>query len=195
MFGELNDKQAEYVGDILAAGRHLLSLINDILDLSKVEAGRMELQLGRVRPADGHRQRLALVRERAQRRGVALSVDGGKGVASVRADERKVKQVLLNLLSNAIKFTPEGGQVGVRSRLAGDAIEIAVTDTGVGISAGDQRSLFEAFRQVGSHDRKAEGTGLGLAITRSFVELHGGTIRVESEPGRGSAFIFTLPQR
>jgi signal transduction histidine kinase len=196
MFGELNDKQAEYVQDILASGRHLLSLINDILDLSKVEAGRMELDL---RPFDlpaALESAIMLVRERATRHGITLDLEVGAGVAEVVADERKVRQIVLNLLSNAVKFTPEGGRVGVRVAPVGGAVEVAVSDTGIGIAPADQAVVFEEFRQVGSdYARKGEGTGLGLALVKRFAELHGGTIRVESEVGKGSTFTFTLPLR
>jgi len=136
---------------------------------------------------------LTLVRERALRRGIDLRHAVDDRLGAIRADERKVKQVLLNLLSNAIKFTPEGGRVEVRAAAAGDAVEVSVTDTGVGIAPEDQAAVFEEFRQVGAAEKKAEGTGLGLALSRKFVELHGGRIWVESEPGRGSTFTFALP--
>ena len=138
---------------------------------------------------------LSLVRERAQRRNIALASTVDPSVGTLDGDERKVKQVLLNLLSNALKFTPEGGTVAVRARIAGDFVEIAVSDTGVGISPEDQATVFEEFRQVGAASKKSEGTGLGLAISRKFVELHGGAIRVDSEVGQGSTFTFTLPRR
>jgi signal transduction histidine kinase len=193
MFGEINEKQAEYIGDILQSGQHLLSLINDILDLSKIEAGRMELELSDFDLPNTIENTLTLVRERAVRRGIELgrSVDEHLGV--VRADERKVKQVLLNLLSNALKFTPEGGRIDVRAAVRDGTAEISVTDTGVGISPEDQEAVFEEFRQVGTAAKKVEGTGLGLAISRKFIELHGGRIWVESQFGKGSTFAFTLP--
>jgi signal transduction histidine kinase len=196
MFGELNAKQAEYVGDIVASGRHLLALINDILDLSKIEAGRMELQLVPFSLPASIEDTLTLVRERAARQGIALELDVHERVDEVVADERKIKQVLLNLLSNAVKFTPAGGRVGVRAALADGMVEIAVRDTGIGIAPQDQETIFEEFRQVGADEaRKREGTGLGLALARRFVELHGGKIWVESAVGRGSTFTFTLPVR
>jgi signal transduction histidine kinase len=194
MFGELNEKQADYVNDIHSSGRHLLALINDILDLSKIEAGRMELE-----PSEFHlpamlETALTLVRERAQRHGIALSLEVAPGVGNVRGDERKLKQVTLNLLSNAVKFTPEGGSVRLGARMNGAAVEVSVCDTGVGIAPEDQPLVFEEFRQVGTDSaRKAEGTGLGLALAKKFIELHGGTIKLESAPGRGSTFTFTLP--
>ncbi len=195
MFGEINDKQAEYLGDILESGKHLLSLINDILDLSKIEAGRMELQPSEFDLPAALENTLVLVRERAQRRGIALGREFDRRLGLIYADERKVKQVLLNLLSNAIKFTPEGGRIDVHATLDDDTAKVSVTDTGVGIAPEDVATVFEEFRQVGTAARKIEGTGLGLAISRKFIELHGGTISVQSRIGEGSTFIVTLPVR
>jgi len=195
MFGELNEKQDEYLKDIYASGQHLLSLINDILDLSKIEAGRMDLELSEFDLPQAIQNALTLVRERALRRGIALHHVIDARVADVRADERKIKQVLLNLLSNAIKFTPEGGRIEVRAAPADGMVEVSVTDTGVGIAPEDLEAVFEEFRQVGTADKKAEGTGLGLALSRKFVELHGGRIWVTSQVGVGSTFTFTLPVR
>jgi GAF domain-containing protein/anti-sigma regulatory factor (Ser/Thr protein kinase) len=194
MFGELNEKQAEYTDDILSSGRHLLSLINDILDLSKIEAGRMELEVTTFDLPLAIENALLLIRERASRHGIKLDrvIDGRIG--DFTGDERKVKQVLVNLLSNAVKFTPEGGQIKVDASLGDSAAIISVTDTGIGIAKGDQEAIFEEFRQVGSnYAQKREGTGLGLTLTRKFVEMHGGKIWVESELGKGSKFTFTLP--
>ena len=194
MFGDLNPKQDEYLQDILSSGRHLLSLINDILDLSKIEAGRMELELTTFDLPVALDNALTLVRERATRHGIRLDLAVDDRVGAVVGDERKIKQVILNLLSNAVKFTPEGGRVTVRALPAGDAVEVAVSDTGIGIAPEDREAIFEEFRQVGSdYARKREGTGLGLTLARKFVELHGGTIRVESEVGRGSTFTVALP--
>jgi signal transduction histidine kinase len=196
MFGEMNEKQAEYINDIHGSGKHLLSLINDILDLSKIEAGRMELDLSRFDVPSAIGNALTLMRERAGRHFVALSSTVDERIGDITADERKFKQILLNLLSNAVKFTPEGGKVGVRARRLDGSVEVAVTDTGVGIAPADHEAVFEEFRQLGrDYTKKAEGTGLGLALTRKFVELHGGSIRLESEPGKGSTFTFTLPDR
>jgi signal transduction histidine kinase/putative methionine-R-sulfoxide reductase with GAF domain len=194
LFGELNDKQDDYLKDIHSSGRHLLSLINDILDLSKVEAGRMELDLSTFDAAAAISNAMTLVRERAQRHGITLGIDADPGLGEITADERKLKQILLNLLSNAVKFTPDGGRVDVSARRDDDNVVIAVHDTGIGIAAADQQTVFEEFRQVGTdYTTKQEGTGLGLALTRKFVELHGGRIRVDSEPGKGSTFTFTIP--
>jgi len=194
MFGEMNEKQEDYLKDIHSSGQHLLSLINDILDLAKVEAGRMELNLATFDLPTAIDNALTLIRERALRHGIALSVAVDSQLGEISADERKLKQILLNLLSNAVKFTPEGGRIMVGARLLGDMVEIAVNDTGIGIAPEDQAAVFEEFRQVGTdYTRKAEGTGLGLALTRKLVELHGGVMRLESEPGKGSTFAFTLP--
>jgi len=194
MFGELNAKQDEYLKDIYASGQHLLSLINDILDLSKIEAGRMELAPAPFHLPTALENAVTLVRERAARHGIALHLDLDPRLGELVGDERKVKQVLLNLLSNAVKFTPEGGRINLKASRIDGAVEIAVTDTGIGIASEDQAAIFEEFRQVGSDEtRKQEGTGLGLTLARKFVELHGGRIWVESEPGRGSTFTFTLP--
>jgi signal transduction histidine kinase len=195
MFGEMTDKQTEYLRDILASGQHLLSLINDILDLSKIEAGRMDLELTDFHLPTAIDDALLLMRERAGRRGLSLERHMDEGLGEIRADQRKVKQVLLNLLSNAVKFTPEGGRIDVRVALGDGAVEISVTDTGIGIAPGDHEAVFEEFKQVGRTENKAEGTGLGLALCRKFVELHGGRIWVKSGLGHGSTFTFALPVR
>ncbi|MCE9658724.1 MAG: GAF domain-containing protein [Burkholderiales bacterium] len=196
MFGEVNPKQAEYLLDIHTSGHHLLSLINDILDLSKIEAGRMELDLASTNLPMLLDNCTTLVRERASRQGLVLALEVEPDVGDWVADVRKLKQVVINLLSNAVKFTPAGGRVTLRARRLERAVEIAVVDTGVGIAADQQALVFEEFRQAGGdYLRKSEGTGLGLSLARRFVELHGGTIRVESEPGRGSTFAFILPER
>ncbi|HEY4137512.1 MAG TPA: ATP-binding protein, partial [Casimicrobiaceae bacterium] len=193
-FGDVNEKQDDYLKDIHSSGKHLLSLINDILDLSKVEAGRMELEPASFDVSSALSNAMTLIRERAQRHGITLGQDVDPMLGEIVADERKFKQILLNLLTNAVKFTPDGGQINVSARKDDSQAVIAVRDTGIGIAAEDQAAVFEEFRQVG-HDytRKAEGTGLGLALTRKFVELHGGQIRVDSEPGKGSTFTFTIP--
>jgi signal transduction histidine kinase len=195
MFGEVNDKQLEYLHDIHSSGHHLLGLINDILDLSKIEAGRMELDLTRFHLPLLLDNAATLVRERAARHGLALVLDVEESLAEWVADERKIKQVVINLLSNAVKFTPSGGSVALRARHVAAGVEIAVVDTGIGIAPDQQALVFEEFRQAGGDVlRKAEGTGLGLALVKRFVELHGGMVTLDSEPGRGSTFRFTLPQ-
>jgi signal transduction histidine kinase len=196
MFGDVNAKQEEYLNDILSSGRHLLSLINDILDLAKIEAGRMELEPTDFDLPQAIDNALILIRERAMQRGITLDRWIDPRLGEIRGDERKIKQVLVNLLSNAVKFTPEGGRIDVRAVLADGFVEISVADTGVGIAPEDHETVFEEFRQVGTdYARKHEGTGLGLALARKFVDLHGGTIWVKSQLEQGSTFTFTIPVR
>ena len=196
MFGELNEKQDDYLKDIFTSGKHLLSLINDILDLSKIEAGRMELDLGDFDAAQALANAMTLIRERAQTHGIGLTLQADEAIGEIRADERKFTQILLNLLSNAVKFTPDGGKIVVRAAQIEGGIEVGVTDTGVGISAEDQLVVFDEFKQVGRHyTNKHEGTGLGLALTKRFVELHGGVLSLQSKPGVGSTFTFTIPSQ
>jgi signal transduction histidine kinase len=195
MFGDLNEKQDEYLKDIHASGQHLLSLINDILDLSKIEAGRMELELSDFDLPLTIDNALMLIRERAGRRGIELQRTVDERLGQIQGDERKIRQVLLNLLSNAIKFAPEGGRIEVGAKPVNGSIEVSVTDTGVGIAPEDQEAIFEEFQQVGTAAKKIEGTGLGLALSRKFIELHGGKIWVKSQIGAGSTFTFTIPMR
>jgi signal transduction histidine kinase len=193
LFGDLNEKQADYITDIHSSGRHLLALINDILDLSKIEAGRMELQVSTVALPDVVESSVALMRERATRNGINLRLDVDPSVGVVEADERKIKQVLFNLLTNALKFTDRGGHVEVTARGEADGVVVSVRDDGTGIAPADQARIFEEFEQAGSSGAQ-EGTGLGLALSRRIVELHGGRLWVESAPGKGSAFTFNLPR-
>src|SRR5262244_2366955 len=194
LFGDLNDKQAEYTSDILTSGQHLLSLINEILDLSKVEAGRMELELALFDLPLAIDNARTFVRERAVKHGITLDVDVDERLGEYMGDERKIKQILLNLLSNAVKFTPEGGRISISANKTDNGAEISVSDTGIGIAPEDRAKIFEEFRQVGrDYAHKGEGTGLGLTLAKKFVELHGGKIWVESEVGKGSSFTFTLP--
>ncbi len=196
MFGEVNPKQEEYLQDILSSGKHLLSLINDILDLSKIEAGRMELEAQPFDLPAALDNALTLIKERAARNSIALDVHVDPRIGEILADERKIKQVLLNLLSNAVKFTPEGGKITMSAVMNGKSVEVSVADTGIGIAAADQETVFEEFRQVGTdYARKREGTGLGLALARRLVELHGGKLSLQSELGKGSTFTFTIPVR
>jgi len=192
MFGDLNERQLAYVNDVLEAGRHLLSLINEILDLAKIEAGKMELELSQVAIPDVLRSAVSLQGERAGRDGIELSLKTEPEEIMITADERRVRQIVFNLLSNAIKFTPADGHVDVSARLDDGQVEIAVTDTGPGIPAQDHDTIFEEFEQT-TDGKKAEGTGLGLPLSRKLVELHGGRLWVESQPGLGSTFRFTLP--
>jgi signal transduction histidine kinase len=193
MFGELNAKQADYVQDIVGSGRHLLTLINDILDLSKVEAGRMTLEPETFSLREALANGMTMVRERAARHGISLSIDVAPDVDLIKADERKVRQVLFNLLSNAVKFTPDDGRITVTAARDDREIRIAVADTGLGIALEDQGHVFEEFAQTNDGRHAGEGTGLGLTLAKRLVELHGGRLWVESQVGKGSTFTFSLP--
>jgi signal transduction histidine kinase len=194
LFGELNERQADYTRDIASSGRHLLDLVNEILDLSKVEAGRMDLEPSEFTIADTIQAALAFLRERAANHRITLTDESADDLGTIVADERKVRQVLLNLLSNAVKFTPDGGTINVRARRESAVVEVAVRDTGIGIAPEDQAKVFDEFQQVGkASDRSREGTGLGLTLAKRFIELHGGRIWVESEVGRGTTFTFAIP--
>ena len=195
LFGELNEKQAEYVDDILSSGNHLLSLINDVLDLSKVEAGQVELEVAPLSLRETLERGVVMIRERAARGGVATRLELDPAADVVTGDERRLSQVVFNLLSNAVKFTPEGGSVTVSSRRIANHVEVAVADTGVGVAAADQERIFDEFQQTDVGVQQGEGTGLGLALSKRLIELHGGRIWVESEPGHGSRFVFALPDK
>src|SRR5579859_536366 len=194
MFGDLNARQADYLQDILSSGRHLLNLINDILDISKVEAGRMELERTSFSLADILEHGLRMVRERAGRHGIELSLDVDPRLGLIAADERMVKQVVVNLLSNAVKFTPDRGQIEVSAEREDGEVRVSVRDTGVGIAAEDQARIFDEFQQAKHVGGKpVEGTGLGLTLSKKFVELQGGRIWVDSQLVHGSTFTFTIP--
>ncbi len=184
MFGELNERQEDYLQDIRSSGRHLLELLNEILDLSKVEAGQMVLEPTMFSVPAVLEYGLALVRERAASHGISLTVNVGEGVGLIEADELKFKQVLLNLLSNAVKFTPDGGSVSVAASRVGDVLTVTVTDTGVGVPVEDRERIFESFQQGARGTAKEEGTGLGLTLSRRIVELFGGRLWLEPGPGR-----------
>ena len=194
MFGELNERQLAYVHDVLEAGKHLLSLINDVLDLAKIEAGRMELELSPVAIPEILRSAVSMLSERAGRDGIALALETEPDEITITADERRVRQIVFNLVSNAVKFTPSGGHVDVSAIAQDGSVEIAVADTGPGIRPEELEKIFEEFEQA-TDGRQVEGTGLGLPLSRKLVELHGGRLWVESEPGKGSTFRFTLPLR
>jgi PAS domain S-box-containing protein len=220
LVGELTDQQRGFIGDIFRSGKHLLSLINDILDLSKVEAGKMTLDLETVQVSSFLANSLSIMREKAATRHVRLLMPEGGELGSIQADARKVKQILYNLLSNAVKFTNDGGKVTLRARRTArtevgqssgslnsrsfpladsefvDFLEISVTDSGIGISGEGLAQLFQPFSQIDSGlARKFEGTGLGLAMVKLLAELHGGTVAVESAVGEGSRFTVWLPLR
>jgi signal transduction histidine kinase len=208
--GEINAVQEEYLNDVISSSQHLLSLINDILDLAKVEAGKMALQRSAVKMKDLLAGSLSMVKERALKHGIRLSLEVDGLPEIIQVDERKIKQVVYNLVSNAIKFTPNGGEIRVGAKLltaplredpnsevreSGQTISIWVSDTGIGIEKKNLERIFDPFEQVeNGATRKHPGTGLGLSLTRNFVELHGGTICAESEgKGKGSTFHFTVP--
>ena len=194
LVGPLNEKQLHYVQNILQSAEHLLSIINDILDLSKVEAGMMEVKPEVISLKDLIESSLTMVGERAAKHRISLSMEIGEGIGTVRTDPTRLKQILFNLLSNAVKFTPDGGSVSVKARKLDGEIQISVSDTGIGIPKEKMEEIFEPFVQLdGSLSRRYEGTGLGLALTRRLVELLGGRIWVESQLGKGSAFHFTIP--
>src|SRR5215211_4445022 len=193
LFGPVNAKQEEYLDDILSSADHLLSLINDILDLSKVEAGQVELEVAPFSLREALERGVVMVRERAIKNGIDLDLDVDPGVGVVEADERRIRQVVFNLLSNAVKFTPTGGRIDVSVAQQNGYVTVAVTDDGPGIAPEDQERIFEEFQQAEHEAPRPEGTGLGLALSRRLVELHGGHIWVESQPGAGSTFAFTIP--
>lgn len=193
MFGELNERQDEYLRDILSSGRHLLQLLNDILDLSKVEAGRMQLERSVFSVRGALDYGLSLVRERAAAHGIALSLEIEDGVDTLDSDELRFKQVLLNLLSNAVKFTPDGGRIAVVAKRQDDSIAVTVADNGIGIPPEDRERIFESFQQGRRGTQREEGTGLGLTLCRRIVALLGGSMWLQSELGEGSIFGFTVP--
>ena len=195
MFGELNERQDEYVHDIWNSGRHLLELLNEILDLSKVEAGQMVLEPSTFSVEQTIESAVSLLRERAARHGISISVEVEEDVDTLDADELRFKQVLLNLLSNAVKFTPDGGSVKVRAARSGDELVVTVSDTGVGVPPEDRERIFESFQQGGRGVAREEGTGLGLTLTRRIIELFDGRLWLESEVGVGSTFGFSIPVR
>jgi signal transduction histidine kinase len=195
MIGSINEKQAEYLDDIISSGNHLLSLINDVLDLSKVEAGQVELEVHPFSLREALERGVVMVRERATEDGVRVAFAADPEVDVVDGDERRIKQVIFNLLSNAVKFTPAGGEVDVSATRANGEVRVSVADTGPGIAPEDWDRIFEEFQQSETGVGHREGTGLGLALSKRYVELHGGRIWLDSEVGQGSTFTFALPAR
>lgn len=194
VYGPVNGRHREYLSDILTSGENLLGLINDILDLSKIEAGSFDLERRAFSLKEVMNSAAGMLREKAIAHNITLKCHTGDGVDEIVADQRKVKQVMVNLLSNAIKFTPDGGTVRLSAMRAADMVEISIEDTGIGISSSEIPQLFQPFHQLGSpFQKKYGGTGLGLFLTKRLVELQGGRIRVESEKGAGSVFSFSIP--
>jgi signal transduction histidine kinase len=193
MVGSVNEKQAEYLDDIISSGEHLLSLINDVLDLSKVEAGQVQLEVHPFSLREALERGVVMVRERATEDGVRVAFAADPEIDVVDGDERRIKQVIFNLLSNAVKFTPAGGEIDVSATRVNGEVRVSVADTGPGVAPEDRDRIFEEFQQSETGVGHREGTGLGLALSKRFVELHGGRIWLESELGRGSTFTFALP--
>jgi len=192
--GEINDEQRQCLNDILGSGRHLLNLINDVLDLSKVEAGKIELRLESLNLTDIINDVVQIVKPMLDDNRHRLEVSVEEGLTQVYADEKRLRQIFLNLLSNAIKFTPSGGKLGIEVGRKGDWCQVSVVDNGISIRKKDQERIFEPFTQIDTlPERKRQGTGLGLALTRQLVEMYGGEIWVESEWRKGSRFTFTIP--
>lgn len=197
-FGELNEKQLRYAGHIHSSGQHLLMLINEILDLAKVESGKTELHLSKVNIKRLLENSLMMIKEKALKHRIQIDIRIQEELSDlpVQADEVKVKQIVFNLLSNAAKFTPDGGRIEISAQLEAESVVITVSDTGIGLKPQDRERIFAPFEQVDLSDISPpeQGTGLGLALARTFVELHGGRIWVDSEGiGQGSAFTFTIP--
>jgi signal transduction histidine kinase/DNA-binding response OmpR family regulator len=193
MFGELNERQDDYLRDIWSSGKHLLELLNDILDLSKIEAGQMVLNRSEFAVRESLEHCLSMVRERALNQGILLNLEVDPQVGLLDADRLRFRQVVLNLLSNAVKFTPDGGRVDVRASLRDQDLVVEVVDTGPGVTAEDRQRIFDAFQQGARLPRQTEGTGLGLTLSKRILELHGGRIWVDSEAGQGSTFGIALP--
>lgn len=192
--GQLNELQKEYLTDVFDSGKHLLSLIDDILDISKVEAGRLELELSSFEFKELIEDTVVFFKEKSIKHNIKIKKLIDDSIGEIEADERKIKQVLLNLLSNAFKFTPDGGSITIEAKKTDFEIMISVEDTGIGIAKEDTERLFQPFQQLEHHlTKKVKGTGLGLYLSKKLVELHGGRIWVESELGRGSKFTFTIP--
>jgi two-component system CheB/CheR fusion protein len=196
-FGPLNEKQKKYVNNVLTSGKHLLLLINQILDMAKVEAGKMKLSLSSLPMKTLLNDISMLVADMVSKKKIEMSLEIAEGLPNIEADELKVKEIIYNLFSNAVKFTPEGGKIGMRAsaRKADSEIEVVVWDTGVGIAPENMEKIFEGFFRVDTpYSRVTEGTGLGLPLSKKLVELHGGKLFVESEGlDRGTLVRFTLP--
>jgi two-component system CheB/CheR fusion protein len=194
-FGSLNEKQMQYVNNVLTSGKHLLLLINQILDMAKVEAGKMKLALSSLPMKNILNDITMLVADMVSKKKIEMSLEIDADLPSIEADELKVKEIIYNLLSNAVKFTPEGGKIGMRAKKVDPEIEVVVWDTGVGIAPENMEKIFEGFFRVYTpYSQVTEGTGLGLSLSKKLVELHGGKLSVESEGlNKGTSVRFTLP--
>jgi len=194
-FGPLNEKQRQYVNNVLTSGKHLLSLINQILDMAKVEAGKMKLALSSLSIKILLNDISMLVEDTVNKKKIEMLLEIAEDLPIIEADELKVKEIIYNLLSNAVKFTPEGGKIGMRAKKADSEIEVVVWDTGIGIAPENMLKIFEGFFRVDTpYSRVTEGTGLGLPLSKKLVELHGGKFSVESAGlGQGTSVRFTLP--
>jgi signal transduction histidine kinase len=192
--GNMDEKEIEYSSNILNGGEHLLDLINNILDISKIEAGKMDYEAEKVNLSQTIENIIGLVKPLAMKKSIDLQFINDTGFVEISADNVKIKQILHNLLSNAIKFTPEKGEVKVYLSIADNTAQISVSDTGIGIPDDKQKSIFDPFKQAHSSNNRAYGgTGLGLSLVKKYVEMHGGEIWIESEVGKGSLFTFTIP--
>jgi signal transduction histidine kinase len=194
-FGDLNDRQTEYSAGILESSNHLLMLIDDILDLATIEAGHMSLELNAIDLKTLLSSSLGLIRERARQKMINLKEDCPEDIGPIVADERRLKQALFNILSNAVKFTPENGTIRMSAQREGDTVVLTTSDSGIGINAEDQERVFEKFERGSSAEARRSGAGLGLSLVKSFVELHGGTVELQSAADVGTKVICTLPAR
>jgi signal transduction histidine kinase len=198
-FGKLNEKQAEYIVDILESAKHLLSLINDVLDLSKIEAGKIQLEPSQVNVRELLENSMIMIKEKCMEKGINLSLNIGQDLEGleITADQRSLKQIIFNLLSNASKFTPDGGAISLEAEQRGEELIVSISDTGIGVDPEEQERLFDQFYQAsGGHIDKTPGTGLGLSLAKQLVGLHGGNIWIESEgEGKGSRFSFNLAMK
>ncbi|WP_342591049.1 sensor histidine kinase [Methanohalophilus levihalophilus] len=193
-FGSLNDQQHKYIKNISRSGKHLLALVNDLLDISKISAGKLKLDLIPVNINDVFSEANQLIYPLATEKKLDVKINFDNSLPFVLADKKKLRQVLYNLLSNAVKFTNTGGYIEIRARALNSLLRISVSDNGIGIPEEEQKRIFEPFEQAGvPSSTKAEGTGLGLTLVKNLIEMHGGNISVQSEPGRGSTFSFTIP--
>jgi len=194
-FGPLNEKQRQYVNNVLTSGKHLLLLINQILDMAKVEAGKMKLALSSLPMKTLLNDISLLVADMVSKKKIEMLLEIADDLPNIEGDELKVKEIIYNLLSNAVKFTPEGGKIGMRAKKVNSEIEVVVWDTGVGIAPENMEKIFEGFFRVDTpYSRVTEGTGLGLPLSKKLVELHGGKLSIESKGlNKGTSVHFTLP--